>query len=1228
MVGESNNSTDPQITVEIDHTTIGENDGSNAAIGTVTRSNMDNSDALTVYLKSDDTSEVTIPASVVIPAGQDSVTFAVDGIDDSEVDGNQHVTITATAAIPGSLEFDATYGGNGIAKSTMFIEDSILQEDGKLLNVGFFWKFDANGDRLDNDIVVSRFLENGQLDTSFGSAGTGEVLLDLVGRNENAFTIDLQSDGKIVVGGEIFTAGIDSQFDRAAFVLRLDANGVLDTTFGDNGITQIDTTNAGEVIHELVIRDDDTIVAAGAKGTSSAVLYQFDSDGATINFSEDSEVLFLGSGFSVGTALKMLPDGKFIVGARYRDYTGPNSNSGTDFGMVRFTSDLQFDTTFGEDGRVITIVPGTNSWIYDLAVQSDGKVLAVGHAQTSRFNMTLARYDTDGSLDATFGTNGLVVTQLPESTIAYAVHSLADNSFLIAQRYDGDIPGKTEFQGLLNHFTSSGELIEGNLRVLEGNGFSINENEHGEIFVSNKLSGEAGVQKLSAACFVQATTQLTVIDDENLATPIAVDDSYLVDEDQVLSVDASAGVLSNDTDADGDTLTTTLVSSPANGTLTLNSNGSFTYTPNPDFSGIDTFTYTAGDGATNSFPATVSITVNGINDAPVAVSESYTTPEETRLIIDAPGLLANDTDADGDTLSSRLISEASNGNLRVNINGMIDYIPNNGFVGTDSFTYVASDGTVDSAITTVTIHVTAVNKAPVANDDNYSIDEDNTLTVSGATSLGVLDNDSDPDQDPLTSVLNSGPSNGTLTFNANGTFEYTPDLNFNGTDSFSYQAFDGEFYSNIATVTINVNPVNDAPVAADDRLSLNEGSILQVAPFVLLSDDMDVDGDPLSIVITQQPAFGSVVVNADGSLTYTSDPDYNGNVSFKYRASDGSLLSNEATVDVTIFPRNDAPVADNDQVSLGEDTSLQITTESLTANDSDVDGDPLSVVITQQPTHGTLTANADGSFSYTPDENYHGTDSFSYRASDGELESNEATVAITVNSVNDAPTVTDGTFTIAENSGVETNVGTVVSNDIENDTLTYEITSGNELGAFEIDQNGVISVANSAPLDFETNPTFTLTVQVTDSNGGTGQATITINLTDVEEIIPATISGPTIINIAKDKSFDIIISSTNELDVRLIDINSLNVTLMTGETFELKRNKKGVPRISYSDTNGDGIADQLRATFVVNGQLPEIGLNSLTITGLVDGEEFSGTDEVTIETRSNKGKGKGNGKNK
>ncbi len=491
--------------------------------------------------------------------------------------------------------------------------------------------------------------------------------------------------------------------------------------------------------------------------------------------------------------------------------------------------------------------------------------------------------------------------------------------------------------------------------------------------------------------------------------PVAVDDAYSTNEDTTLSVPALTGVLSNDSDPDNDPLTAVLVAGPSNAqSFVLNADGSFTYTPSPNFNGLDGFTYRARDpeGALSNI-AVVRITVNAVNDPPVAVDDTYSTNEDTPLTISVPGVLANDTDIDGGPLSAQLVSGPSHAlSFSLNSNGSFSYVPAANFNGDDTFRYRAFDGMDPSNIATVTIHVLPVNDPPVAVDDTYNINEDTTLNVAAP---GILGNDSDPDGDALVAALGTGPAHAqNFALNANGSFTYTPVADFNGVDTFTYRARDPSgALSNLATVTINIAPINDAPVARDDAYTTPEDTTLSVPEVTgVLANDTDADGDSLTAELVAGPANAAAfALNANGSFTFTPAADFHGSTTFRYRAFDGQARSNIATVTITVTAVNDPPVARDDAYTTDEDVPLLVPTATgVLANDTDVDGDTLTAQLVAGPAHAaSFSLNANGSFNYTPALNYNGPDTFTYRAFDGTALSNIATVRITVNPVNDPP---------------------------------------------------------------------------------------------------------------------------------------------------------------------------------------------------------------------------------
>jgi VCBS repeat-containing protein len=277
---------------------------------------------------------------------------------------------------------------------------------------------------------------------------------------------------------------------------------------------------------------------------------------------------------------------------------------------------------------------------------------------------------------------------------------------------------------------------------------------------------------------------------------------------------------------------------------------------------------------------------------------------------------------------------------------------------------------------------------PIAEDDFYSVNEDSILTV---TPIGVLLNDTSIDSD-IFAIIQTNVGFGTLTLNLDGSFTYQPNQNFDFIDSFTYIATNGTHSSNNATVTLFVNPINDAPIAQNDTASTPEDTpvIIQV-----LNNDSDVDGDSLTVNSVTQGTNGIITTNGT-IVTYTPNLNFNGIDSFTYTISDG-ILADNATVSITVGLVNDAPIAQNDTTSTPESTPITIP---VLNNDSDVDGDSLIINSITQGANGTVTTNST-IVTYTPHLNFTGTDSFTYTVSDGVNVSNSATVTVTVTSVDD-----------------------------------------------------------------------------------------------------------------------------------------------------------------------------------------------------------------------------------
>lgn len=347
-------------------------------------------------------------------------------------------------------------------------------------------------------------------------------------------------------------------------------------------------------------------------------------------------------------------------------------------------------------------------------------------------------------------------------------------------------------------------------------------------------------------------------------------------------------VLANDSDSDGalDPASLTIVTAPLNGTALVVS-GQIQYTPNPGFVGSDSITYQVCDMEGACSTGTVSITVTNTPDRPVAVDDSATTPEDTAVTLN---VLANDTDPDGDPLTISAVSAPANGIVQ-NTGSTLVYTPTLNFFGQDVFTYIVSDGSLTDTAT-VTVTVTPVNDAPVAVDDLAITAEDTNEDIR------VRANDTDVENDPLIVISVSQPANGTTTTNG-ATVLYTPNLNFDGTDIFTYTISDGRL-TDSATVTVTLIPINDRPVAVADSYNTPLNTQLVVpAPGILLNDS-DVEGSPLTATLVTSPLSGTLVLAATGSFTYTPAAGFTGRDSFTYTANDGMANSVVTTVTINV----------------------------------------------------------------------------------------------------------------------------------------------------------------------------------------------------------------------------------------------------------------------------------------------------------------------------------------
>ncbi len=303
-------------------------------------------------------------------------------------------------------------------------------------------------------------------------------------------------------------------------------------------------------------------------------------------------------------------------------------------------------------------------------------------------------------------------------------------------------------------------------------------------------------------------------------------------------------------------------------------------------------------------------------------------------------------------------------------------------------------GGVDTSLPQLfTITISAVNDAPIAAEESFTVVEDHTLLIA---ETDLLRNDVDVDGDRLTLRLGTSPLHGSLSRGVDGVFTYTPAENYFGDDFFTYFAFDGIVESQVVTVTIQVTPVNDLPLVSDDEYSTIEDTLLDVTAPGVLANDLDPDFDTVSSVLVILPTHGSLTLHANGSFQYIPDIDFNGMDFFSYSVTDSQGMSALARATIHVSSVNDRPIALDDSHTLSAGSSLAVAANGVLKNDYDVDGDPLISRLLSLPIHGQLTFSSDGSFSYTADSGFVGSDSFTYQADDGLLQSAPATVILQV----------------------------------------------------------------------------------------------------------------------------------------------------------------------------------------------------------------------------------------
>ncbi|MEX0368726.1 MAG: Ig-like domain-containing protein, partial [Ruegeria sp.] len=763
----------------------------------------------------------------------------------------------------------------------------------------------------------------------------------------------------------------------------------------------------------------------------------------------------------------------------------------------------------GEEETPITITP--LAWVYDpngdpLTIV-DVEQLSPGAGEltlnadntitlnpAANFNGGFAFFYTvsDGELESTFYAS-IWFENTPDAPTGFDDHVGIDPNAstwvnVLANDTDPDLVFGQQEARLMTGVTSVGDTANNATVEIYQNGLLVTPNPGfvGILTFDYTLRDPGGLtSQATATIYVSSLPQL-------------IADGYAILED---SGTHTFDPLANDSDVDaGQVLTITDVTGAVGGVVTIINGGqNISYTPNADYTGVETLTYTVSDGLRET-TQTINITVTNTQDTPTAVDDAVTTNEDTAITIN---VLANDSDPGTAALSIQSADDPANGTITISGNQLI-YTPDANFSGEDALTYTVTDGAGGTATATLTITVDAVNDAPIATDITATLNED------GAYNFDPLAGATDVEGANVTLVSVGTPANGTATLNPDGTVNYVPNADFNGTDSFTYVITDGIDETTV-TVTLSVTAQNDAPVAADDAVTTQEDTAITVN---VLTNDTDVDGDTLTITQVEDPANGSVTFDGT-TITYTPDANFFGNESIVYTISDGAGGTTTATLTVTVEAVADAPVTADD-TSAG--TQDQVQTLDVLANDTDGDGDTLTVTslngteitaneLVQLPSGAFLRLTADGAVEFLPLDAYSHlgatetvTETITYTVSDGNGHSTQGTARFTINGTNDLPTSIDFTQPDAapERSAVSIAAGASFVDVDQTDTLTFSATlaDGSPLpSSLSIDaETGLITGTLPENTSGISGADQTITIRVT-ADDGTDTGTLDVVLT-------------------------------------------------------------------------------------------------------------------------------------
>ncbi|WP_456303375.1 tandem-95 repeat protein [Vibrio mediterranei] len=627
------------------------------------------------------------------------------------------------------------------------------------------------------------------------------------------------------------------------------------------------------------------------------------------------------------------------------------------------------------------------------------------------------------------------------------------------------------------------------------------------------------------------------------------------------SPSATHSCLPTDSDVEGDVAVDSVTYTGTDGVFTDNGDGTYTFSPNENFNGDVSLNVTVVDEEGATADTTAGIDVISVNDLPVAGATTYSVDEDNIITITSDQLLANSSDIEGEVAVEDVSYSGTDGILTDNGDGTFSFAPNENFNGNVSLDVTVVDEDGATADTTASIDVIAVNDAPVSGDLAYSVDEDGSITLSQEQLLAQA---SDVEGDELEAANLTAGDNATVTANDDGSFTITPDVDFNGDIDLSFDISDGTD-TIVANADLTVNPVNDATVVEDVGYTIQEDGSLTFTDEQLLAGASDIDGDDLSVAdVSYSGTEGVFTDNGDGTYTFAPNENFNGEVDLSFSVSDGTTTT-EANIDVTVESVNDIPVAGSTTYSVQEDNSITITDEQLLANSSDVEGDVSVQDVSYSGTDGVFSDNGDGTYTFSPNENFSGEVSFDVVVADEDGATAETSAGLSVIEVNDPPIAGPTSYTIDEDSVLTFSESQVLANasDIEGDVSLVGISYDGPHGIFSVNGDGTCSFAPNENFNGEVQ----LNVTIQDEDGATVDTVINV---DVLPINDAPVSGDLAYSVDEDGSVTL---SQEQLLSQASDVEGDDLTaanLSAGDNATVTANEDGSFTIKPdADFNGD-----------------------------------------------------------